>query len=182
MSRRSCLLLPALLLLGRGTTDPECPPTARRRRGSSLFLTLFLLSAGACGDSVTEVTGVDTEVDDLLGTWSIVSMMFTPVGGGSAVEGVTGTASITFESDISEVKTYTLTFVEAQETVVEEGYFRVSGSDLILNALGDPDDVWYTVTSMSSTAATLFTEDAEFDFNGDGNWTETTLNVSMQKQ
>ena len=148
-------------------------------RWSSLFLTLLVLSAGACGDSATAVTGVDTEVDDLLGTWSIVSMMFTPVGGGSAVEGLDGTASITFVELDSR---YTLTFVEAEGTDVEEGTFEVSGSELTLTPFGGTDVNWFTVTSISSTASTLVPEDAEFDFNDDGMETEATLIISMQKQ
>ena len=146
-------------------------------RWSSLFLTLLVLSAGACGGD--SVTGVDTEVDDLLGSWSIVSLMYTPIGGGSAVEGLTGTASITFvELDLR----YTLTIVEAEGTDVEEGTFWLSGSELALTPFGGTDENWFTVTSISSTASTLVPEDAEFDFNDDGMETEATLIISMQKQ
>ena len=146
-------------------------------RWSSLFLTLLVLSAGACGGD--SVTGVDTEVDDLLGSWSIVSLMYTPIGGGSAVEGLTGTASITFvELDLR----YTLTIVEAEGTDVEEGTFWLSGSELALTPFGGTDENWFTVTSISSTASTLVPEDAEFDFNDDDMETEATLIISMQKQ
>ena len=176
MSLRSCLLVPALLLRGCGTTDPQCPPTARRRRGSSLFLTLLVLSAGACGDSVT---GVDTEPEDLFGTWSITSLLFAPDGGGSSVQGLEGTASISFRADF----TYTVTFVDTQGTDVEEGTFLVSGSTLELFPTIDPtDSSTFTVTSISSTSATLVSEDDSFDFNDDGEETEATLTVSLTKQ
>ena len=126
-------------------------------------------------------TGVDTEVNELLGTWSIVSLMFAPVGGGSAVDGLAGTASITFRENL----TYTLTFVEAQVTDVEDGTFSVSGSTLTLVEDDDPtlDPNLLTITSINSTSATLFSEDDEqFDFNDEGEETPATLTVSLQKQ
>jgi len=145
-----------------------------KTRLGSLVATVLVLGLGACGDSVT---GVDTSVDDLIGTWSITSLTFEPAGGGDTVEGLTGSGTVEFRDDL----TYTLTFVEATETEVENGTFTVNGSTLTLNVPGEGPDV-FTVTAISSTAATLYSEDDEFDFNDDGAETAATLTVTLQKQ
>ena len=145
--------------------------TMKTRLGS-LVATVLVLGLGACGDSVT---GVDTSVDDLIGTWSITSLTFT--GGGDTVEGLTGSAMVEFRDDL----TYTLTFVEATDTEVDNGTFTVNGSTLTLNLPGEDPDV-FTVTAISSTAATLYSEDDAFDFNDDGTETAATLTVTLQKQ
>jgi len=144
-----------------------------KTRPGSIVATLLVLAVGACGDSVT---GVDTATDDLLGTWNITSLAFTPAGGGTATEGLTGTATIAFRADL----TYTLTFTEGLVQEIEDGTFSVSGSTLTLTLPGeDPDEL--TVTALSSTAATLYADDETFDFNDDGTETDATLTVTLQK-
>jgi len=145
-----------------------------KTRLGSLIATVLVLGAGACGDSVT---GVDTTVDELFGTWSITSLTFEPAGGGDTVEGLTGSGMIEFRDDL----TYTLTFVEGSDTEVENGTYTVNGSTLTLNSPGE-DAAVLTVTAISSTAATLHSEDDSFDFNDDGTETDATLTITLQKQ
>jgi hypothetical protein len=139
-----------------------------------LVAALLVLGGVACSDSPT---GVDATTGDLLGTWNITSLLFTPDGGGTAAEGVVGWATIVFRDDF----THTLTFVEGTETDVENGTFAVNGSTLTLTIEGEDPDV-LTVTAISSTAATLYSDDEEFDFNDDGELTDATLTVTLQKQ
>jgi hypothetical protein len=139
-----------------------------------LVAALLVLGGVACSDSPT---GVDATTGDLLGTWNITSLLFTPDGGGTAAEGVVGSATIVFRDNF----TYTLTFVEGTETDVENGTFAVNGSTLTLTIEGEDPDV-LTVTAISSTAATLYSDDEEFDFNDDGELTDATLTVTLQKQ
>ena len=147
--------------------------TSRTRLGS-LVATMLALGAIACSDSPT---GVDTTTDDLIGMWDITSLRFTPVGGGTAAEGLVGSATIAFRDDL----TYTLTFIEGAVTDVENGTFAVNGSTLTLTLPGeDPDEL--TVTAVSSTAATLYAEDESFDFNDDDEETPATLTVTLRKQ
>ncbi len=147
--------------------------TIKTRLGS-LVATLSVLGVVACGDSLT---GVDTTTDDLMGAWNITSLTFTPVGGGTAAQGLVGSATIVFREDL----TYTVTFVEGTVTDVENGTFTVNGSTLTLTLAGDEPDV-FTITAISSTAATLYSEDDSFDFNDDGAETAATLTVTLQRQ
>jgi Lipocalin-like domain len=145
-----------------------------KTRPASLVATLLVLGVGACGDSVT---GVDTTTDDLIGTWNITSLTFEPGGGGTVAQGLVGSATIVFSDDL----TYTLTFVEGTVTDIENGTFAVDGSTLSLTPTADQPSV-FTVTAISSTGATLYSEDESFDFNDDGEETDATLTVTLQKQ
>ena len=147
--------------------------TMKTRLGS-LVATLVVLSTGACGDSLT---GVDTTTDDLIGTWNITSLTFSPVDGGTEAEGLVGSATIAFNAKL----TYTLTFVEGTVTDVENGTFAVDGSTLTMTIAGEEPDV-FTVTALSSTGATIYSEDDQFDFNDDGTETTATLTVTLLKQ
>jgi hypothetical protein len=145
-----------------------------KTRVGLLVAALLVLGGVACSDSPT---GVDATTGDLLGTWNITSLLFTPDGGGTATEAVVGSATIVFRDNF----TYTLTFVEGTETDVENGTFAVNGSTLTLTIEGEDPDV-LTVTAISSTAATLYSDDEEFDFNDDGELADATLTVTLQKQ
>lgn len=139
----------------------------------SLIATLLVLAVGACSDSVT---GVEATTAELLGTWNITSLTFAPAGGGNSVEGLAGSATITFEANLN----YTLTFTEGQVQDIETGTFNVSGTTLTLTITGeDPDE--FTVTALSSSGATLYSADESFDFNGDDVETDATLTVTLQR-
>jgi hypothetical protein len=146
-----------------------------------LLAAFLLLSLGGCGEDPVEVVATS---DDLLGTWNITSLMYTPVGGGTSVQSIEpGTSGvITFRADF----TYTITFTEVgppQVTDVEDGMFTVMGSVLTItpdDAPNDPSNL--DIQQLTATSATLFQADDEFDFDDDGDDEPATTTVMLQKQ
>jgi len=142
-----------------------------------LLATLVLLSVGACGGD--DPVGVEATASDLLGTWDITSLTFTSVPAGSSAELVSQgfSGEITFRQD----GTYTLTTTDPGQAVeVEDGTFTVSGSTLSLIVPGEVSAL--TIQALTSTAATLFQADDEYDFNDDGTETPATVTVVLAKQ
>jgi len=146
-------------------------------RLGSLLTTLVLLSVSGCGGD--DPVGVVATAADMLGTWDIASLTFASVPPGTSVELVSMGASgeIEFRGD----GTYTLTLAgpgEAPE--VENGTFSVSGSTLSLIESGEVTAL--AIQALTSTAATLFQADDEYDFNDDGFDTPATVTVVLAKQ
>ena len=145
-----------------------------------LIAALLLLNFGGCTD---DPAGVEATTDDLLGTWDITSLVYTPVGGGTSVQaiqpGIQGV--ITFRADLS----YTITFDDVgpppvQE--VEDGTYIVIGSVLTItpdDAPGDPSDL--EIQALTSITATLFQAVDEFDFDDDGSEEPATTTVMLEK-
>lgn len=144
-----------------------------KARSTSLLATLLVLALSACGDSVT---GVEATTDDFVATWDITSLLFTPAGGGTSVEALTGSGTITFRADL----TYTLVLIEGSVQETESGTFSLSGSTLTLTLPGEDSDM-LTVTAISSSSATLYSADDSYDFNDDDEETAATLTVTLQK-
>jgi hypothetical protein len=85
------------------------------------------------------------------------------------------------EIEFRQDGTYTLTTTDPGEpTEVENGTFGVSGSTLSLTVFGETSAL--TIQALTSTAATLFQGDDEFDFNDDGTETPATTTVVLAKQ
>ena len=154
--------------------------TSKPRAGLMLASLLTLTLSGCGGDDPTDIQ--DT-IDDLVGTWNITSLMYTPAAGGASVEGVqAGTSgTITFRQDLS----YTLTFQETGPppvTDMEDGTFSVAGDVLTIvpdDAPLDPSDL--EIQSLTSTTARLFQADDEYDFDDDGFDEPATTTVVLQK-
>lgn len=154
----------------------------KRSRLGLLLAPFLLVILGSCGgDDPLDVQDI---IDDLVGTWNITSLTYTPVAGGAGVEAlVAGTTGVVvFRQDL----TYTITFTETgppMVTDVEDGTYAVAGDVITIvpdNAPGDPSDL--EIVSLAGTSLTLLQSDDEYDFNDDGTDTPATTRVVLQKQ
>ncbi|MDH3206197.1 MAG: lipocalin family protein [Gemmatimonadota bacterium] len=146
-------------------------------RFSALLTTLVVLSASGCGGD--DPTGVAATVADMLGSWTITALTFTSVPPGDSEELISQgfSGEVEFRSDL----TYTLSTTDPQQVVeVDNGTFSVSGSTLTLTLPGDVTNL--TIQELTSTAATLYSADDSFDFNGDDQDTPATVTVRLAKQ
>lgn len=157
---------------------PRTGTTMSTRLGS-LVAAVLLLSATACGGD----DPLDVTADDLLGTWNITSLLYTPVAGGASVQGVQGglSGTISFRADL----TYTFSFQDSGPPPVsetEDGTFTVVGDVLTItpdNAPGDSSAL--EIQALSSNSATLFQADDEYDFDDDGTDEPSTTTVTLQR-
>ncbi len=140
-----------------------------------------VLAAVAVGCSDSTAPG-DVTLDDLVGTWTATSAVFTPVGGGTGVDVVPLGMGLTIT--IAATGTYTLTVTVPLETPeVETGTMTVSNG-VITATPDDPleDPLAIDIVSLEGDVLTLFFDDEEWDFDDDGQDDPATMTVVMERQ
>ncbi len=124
--------------------------------------TLALILMTGCGDD--EGTGVDP--DDIAGTWTGTSMLFTQVAAPNATVDIivddVATLVIVFNAD----GTYTFAFTFPPDPDENEtGTYSVSGSTMTITPTGG---VAETFTIVRDVDTMTLTDDDDFDFGGGG--------------
>lgn len=117
-----------------------------------------LATAVACGDAVAP--------EDLAGTWSATSFVFTRVANTSEtvdIIGAGGSVSITFNAN----GTYSITFDVGGEMDTSSGSYAIDGSTLTLDE-GTQDEVSGTIDLSGNTLTLRITSGLEFEFNDSG--------------
>ena len=122
--------------------------------------TLALVLMTACGDA----TGV--EPDDLAGTWTATSMVFTSTADPTlSVDIVAEGATLTIMLVADATYTFTFTF-PGEETENEAGAYTASGTGLTFSPTGTGSPESFTL-SRDGDAMTLTDSDERFDFTLD---------------
>ena len=122
--------------------------------------TLALVLMTACGDA----TGV--EPDDLAGTWTATSMVFTSTADPTlSVDIVAEGAALTIVLVADATYTFTFTF-PGEETENEAGAYTASGTDLTFSPTGTGSPESFTLSRDGDTM-TLTDSDELFDFTLD---------------
>ena len=136
-----------------------------RRPAPGFWLALLLLLPLGCGDA-----GPNDELTyaELAGTWSLFSLIYTSDASPSTTfdfRAAGGSGSLTFEADT----TFLLILVPDPGSPTESatGPVALEGSTVVLTDDADPDLPLLSGT-LAGQRMTLETEDAEYDFNGDG--------------
>jgi hypothetical protein len=143
------------------------------RPAQRFWLALLLLLPLGCGDE-----GPDDELTyaELAGTWSLFSLVFTSDANPATTfdfRAAGGSGSLIFEADT----TFLLILVPDPGSPTESvtGPVDLEGSTVVLTDEADPDLPLLT-GSVEGNRLTLDTENAEYDFDGDG--TEEPARVS----
>ncbi len=152
------------------------------RRILSTALLAGLLVLPACGDDSGTNAPDDDPLAPFVGTWTGVSMVFTPVGGGQGIDLILagGTLTVTIMADGRYTQSFELTGLTS---VTESGNLSIQGNQVTLAADGDPNPVVGTfVFSQNNTRLTVNASDGvEFDFNLDQVDDPATLVMVLQK-
>jgi hypothetical protein len=120
---------------------------------------LALILMSACSDS----TGL--EVDDLTGTWTASSIVFTSVADPTVSADMVADEGATLTLTLGAEATYTLILtIPQEETEDEAGTYVVSGSTLTLSQTGEGSPEAFTISRDGDTM-TLTDNDEEFDFD-----------------
>lgn len=129
------------------------------------WLALVAILASACGD---EGPSDDLSYSELVGTWPLLSLVFTSdADPGTTFDftGASGSGSLTFEDD----RTFLLILLPDPGSPTESitGTVEIDGQTITLNDDAETDPVHLT-GRRTGTRLELETEEAEYDFNGDG--------------
>jgi Lipocalin-like domain len=117
-----------------------------------------LATAVACGDAVAP--------EDIAGTWSATSFVFTRVADtGDTIDiiGAGGSVSITFNAN----GTYSITFDVDGAPDTSTGSYAIDGSTITLDE-GTVDEVSGTIDLSGNTLTLRITSGLEFEFNDSG--------------
>ena len=130
-----------------------------------LWLALVILLQLGCGD---EGPNDELTYGELRGTWVLLSLVFTSDANPSTTfdfVAASGSGSLRFEADT----TFLLILVPdpGSPTQSATGPVALEGSTVVLTDSADPDLPLLSGT-LAAQRLTLETEDAEYDFNGDG--------------
>jgi hypothetical protein len=138
------------------------------------WLALLVLLQLGCGD---EGPSDDLAYGELEGTWVLLSLIFTSDANPSTqfdFRAAGGSGSLKFEADT----TFLMILVPdpGSPTETASGPVALEGSTVVLTDNADPDLPLLSGT-LSAQRLTLETENAEYDFNGDG--TDEPARVSV---
>ena len=137
--------------------------------------TLALILMTGCGDA----TGV--EPDDLAGTWTASSVIFTEIAAPNATVDIVATESAAVSLVLRADSTYTLTITVPPEAAdIESGTYEVLGTVLTLSQTGEGSPEPFTIARDGDTM-TLTDTDEEFDFNDDQTETPATLVITLTR-
>ncbi len=119
---------------------------------------LALLLMTACGDA----TGV--EPDDLAGTWTATSIVFTQTAAPNATLDVVDVDGATVTLVLAAEATYTFTFTSPLEpTENEAGAYTVTGTNLNLSPTGTGSPETFTISRDGDTMTLTGSDTFEFD-------------------
>lgn len=119
---------------------------------------LALIILSACSDA----TGVT--VDDLTGTWTATSIVFTSTGTPPVVVDIVAEEQASLTLLFVADGTYTLTLTEPPDPVdIESGSYTVTGSLLTLSETGTGSPDAFTINRDGDTMILSKTDDFDFD-------------------
>ncbi len=124
--------------------------------------TLALILMTGCGDS-----GTGVEPDDLAGTWTATSMIFTQTASPNATVDLVAVDMASLTAVLGADSTYAWTFVfppDAAEDEDEAGIYTVSGSTLTLSPTGTGSPEMWALARNGDTM-TLTDADEMFEFD-----------------
>lgn len=136
-----------------------------RRPTQSFWLALLLLLPLGCGD---EGPNDELTYAELVGTWGILSLVFTSDASPSTTfdfRAAGGSGSLIFEADTTFL--FIVVPNPGSPTISSTGTVALEGSTVVLTDDADPDLPLLRGTVIGQRL-TMETEDAEYDFNGDG--------------
>ena len=125
--------------------------------------TLALVLMAGCGDDSTGL-----EADDLAGTWTATSMVFTQTAAPMASVDIVAQDMAVLTLVLTAASTYTLTFVfppDATENINEMGTYTTTSTSITITPTGGTAET----SALSRDGDTMtVTQDDDFDFGSGG--------------
>ena len=137
------------------------------------FSTLALVLMAGCGDD----DGTGVEADDIAGTWTATSMLFTQTAAPNAQVDVVVDEGAVVTLVLRADGTYTFTFVLDPENESDTGTYTTSGSTLTIDPT-DEDPETFTIVRDGDTMT--LTGDDTYDF-GSGNEEPASMVITVTR-
>jgi len=135
---------------------------------------LALILIAGCDDD--EGTGLDP--DDIAGTWTATSMLFTEVAAPNDEVDLVVDEGAVLTLGLAADGTYTFTFVLAPENEDEAGTYTTTSTTITITPMGEAAETFGLVRD--EDVMTL-TDTDTFDFNDDGTETAATLVITLTR-
>ena len=134
---------------------------------------LALILIAGCGDD----DGVGVEPDDIAGTWTATSMLFTSEADDTVTEDHVVNDGAVVTLVLTSDGTYTFTFVLDPENETDTGTYTTSGSTLTITPTGEPAE---TFTIVRDGDTMTLSGDDTFDFDS-GTEEDATFVLTMTR-
>ena len=140
---------------------------------------LALILIAGCDDTGTDIGTEETsvEADDIAGTWTATSMLFTQTAAPNATADPVVDEGAVVALVLNANGTYTFTFVLAPENELDTGTYTTSGSTLTIDPV---DDVPETFTIVRDGDSMTVSGEDTYDF-GSGTEEAASMVISLTR-